>query len=46
MKILVVGTGARETPFCQALHEEADLYSLMSNQNPESPEYSQFMIGK
>ncbi len=34
MKILVVGTGAREHVICQAVSQNAELYSYMSNQNP------------
>jgi phosphoribosylamine--glycine ligase len=34
MKILVVGTGAREHAICQVVSQDAELYSYMSNQNP------------
>lgn len=46
MKILVVGTGAREHALCQAAvqDEETELYSIMSNQNPGIARISQFRI--
>lgn len=47
MKILVVGTGAREHAICEAAvnDEETELYSIMSNQNPGIARISEFQIG-
>ncbi|MEN6593049.1 MAG: phosphoribosylamine--glycine ligase [Methanobacterium sp.] len=46
MKILVVGTGAREHAICEAAiqDEETELYSIMSNQNPGIARISEFKI--
>lgn len=43
MKILVVGTGAREHAICNAV-ENAELYSIMSNKNPGISRISKFQI--
>src|SRR5664280_235936 len=43
MKILVVGTGAREHAICNAV-KNAELYSIMSNKNPGISRISKFQI--
>jgi len=43
MKILVVGTGAREHAICNAV-KDAELYSIMSNKNPGISRISKFQI--
>lgn len=45
MKILVVGTGAREHVICEALNRDgAELYSIMSNKNPGIARISKFKL--
>ena len=41
MNILVVGTGAREHAICNSV-KNAELYSIMSNNNPGYPDYQNF----
>jgi phosphoribosylamine--glycine ligase len=43
MKILVVGTGAREHAICNAV-KDMELYSIMSNKNPGISRISKFKI--
>lgn len=43
MKILVVGTGAREHAICNAV-KDAELYSIMINKNPGISRISKFQI--
>lgn len=45
MKILVVGTGARENAICKAIEGNAELYSIMSNKNPGIARISKYQIG-
>lgn len=45
MKILVVGTGARENAICKAIEGNAELYSIMSNKNPGIAKISKYKIG-
>jgi len=44
MKILVVGTGAREHAICKAMEGNAELYSIMSNKNPGIARISRYQI--
>jgi phosphoribosylamine--glycine ligase len=44
MKILVVGTGAREHAICRAIGEDAELHSIMSRKNPGISRISKFKI--
>lgn len=45
MKILVVGTGAREHAICKDIDGNAELYSIMSNKNPGIARISKYQIG-
>lgn len=44
MKILVVGTGAREHAICNAIKGKAKLYSIMGNKNPGIARISKYQI--
>jgi phosphoribosylamine--glycine ligase len=44
MKILVVGTGAREHAICKAIEGKAELYSIMSNKNPGIARIAKYQI--
>lgn len=44
MKILVVGTGARENVICETLKDDAELYSIMSKKNPGIARISEYKI--
>lgn len=44
MRILVVGTGAREHAICQEVAKNANIYSIMSKQNPGIARISKFQI--
>ena len=44
MRILVVGTGAREHALCKAIEGNAELYSIMSNKNPGIARIAKYQI--